>query len=193
MNGFLPVTTARSNHFDIILGFCYTLRSFGNDHLQHSRFNGLNEDSEIQARDFHKKQIASVVMNFSSIPWTISFHIGFICDKNTQVFEKKKQTRMHSSRIRTARSSSRPGGVSTRHPPRTRPREPGTPPDQTPLGPGTPPPVNRIRDTCKDITFPQLRLRAVKKNDGILVQILKRKIHIVLHSDSSFECFDFCQ
>ena len=46
---------------------------------------------EIQARDFHKKQIASVVMNFSSIPWTISFHIGFIWDKNTQVFEKKKQ------------------------------------------------------------------------------------------------------
>ena len=35
---------------------------------------------------------------------------------------------MHSSRMRTARSSSRPGGVSTRHPP-----GPGTLPwDQTP-------------------------------------------------------------
>ena len=34
---------------------------------------------------------------------------------------------MHSSRMRTARSSSRPGGVSTRH----------SPWEQTPPGPGT--------------------------------------------------------
>ena len=38
-------------------------------------------------------------------------------------------TRMHSSTMRTARSSSRPEGVSTMHPP----------PDQAPPGPGTPP------------------------------------------------------
>ena len=47
---------------------------------------------EIQAHDFHKKQVTSVVMNFGSIPWTISFHIGFVCDKNTRVFEKKNLT-----------------------------------------------------------------------------------------------------
>ena len=47
-------------------------------------------------------------------------------------------------------------------PPGTRhPLGPGTPRNQTPLVPGTPPHVNRITDTCKNITFPQLRLRAV--------------------------------
>ena len=62
-------------------------------------------------------------------------------------------TRMHSSRMRTARSSSRPGGSPS-----------GTPRDQAhPHGtrppPGTrhPPPVNRISHACKNITFPQLR------------------------------------
>ena len=66
--------------------------------------------------------------------------------------------------MRTARSSSQlgvspPAGTPrTRHPPpRARyPLGPGTP-----LGPGNPPAVNRITDTCKNITFPQLRLRAV--------------------------------
>ena len=42
-------------------------------------------------------------------------------------------TRMHSSRMCTARSSSRPEGVSTSHPPGSRP-----PPEQTPLRLGTP-------------------------------------------------------
>ena len=108
-------------------------------------------------------------------------------------------TRIHSSRMRTARSSSHPGGVSTSHPLRSRhplsrarhlrdqatphnqvpswdqalpkqappsrhPRA-GTPQDQAPPRtrhpPGPDPPVNRISDTCKNITFPQLRLRAV--------------------------------
>ena len=59
--------------------------------------------------------------------------------------------------MRTARSSSHLGGS-----------PPGTPPVHTPPGPGTSPPpgpdtnpVNRITDTCKNITFLQLRLRAV--------------------------------
>ena len=57
-----------------------------------------------------------------------------------------KITRMHSSRMRTARSSGRPGGggVSTRHPPGSRP-----PPRSRH------PPVNRITDACKNITVPQ--------------------------------------
>ena len=38
-------------------------------------------------------------------------------------------TRMHSSRMRTARSSGRPGRVSTRHPP-----GPDSPPGADPLG-----------------------------------------------------------
>ena len=54
-------------------------------------------------------------------------------------------TRMYSSRMRIARSST------VGPPPRTET------PSQTPL-----PPVNRITDRCKNITFPQLRLRAVK-------------------------------
>ena len=67
------------------------------------------------------------------------------------------------------------GAISTRHSPPSRSRTPPPwsmhPPDQAPPGPGTPrdqtlreqahPPVNRITDTCKNITFPQLRLRAV--------------------------------
>ena len=91
---------------------------------------------------------------------------------------------MHSSRMRTARSSSRRGGGSppstpreqtppprTRHPPtilgQAHPQVDQEPPqEQTPPGPGTPPDqappsVNRITDTCKNITFPQLRFRAV--------------------------------
>ena len=83
-------------------------------------------------------------------------------------------TRMHFSRMRTARSSSRARGVSTRQPPRTRhppgsrhPSEQEPPWEQTPQTrhpPGTrqppgadPPPVDRITDACENITLPQLR------------------------------------
>ena len=48
--------------------------------------------------------------------------------------------------MRTARSSSRPGGVSTRDPPGA---------DPPPPGPGTGPPVNRMTERCKNITLPQ--------------------------------------
>ena len=83
--------------------------------------------------------------------------------------QKFDQTRMHSSRMRTARSSSRLGGGSPPGTPlRSRP-SPGSrsPCDQAPPGTRHPPhrpdtpPVNRITDTCKNITFKQLRLRAV--------------------------------
>ena len=76
-------------------------------------------------------------------------------------------TRMHSSRMHTARSSSCPGGVSTRHPPGSRPPGPGTPREQTPPDQALPreqtppgsrhPPVDRITDACENITLPQLR------------------------------------
>ena len=83
--------------------------------------------------------------------------------------EKDDVTRMHSSRMRTARSSSRLGGMggwaggSLPGPPRTRhtPRDhapPRTmhPPDHAP--PRTMPlPVNRITHACENITLPQLR------------------------------------
>ena len=75
-------------------------------------------------------------------------------------------TRMHSSRMRTARSSSRPGGVSispprTRHPPQSRhpPPEQTPPRDQAPPLPpprSRHPPVDRMTDTCENITLPQL-------------------------------------
>ena len=41
--------------------------------------------------------------------------------------------------------------------PHMSPRQPCTPPGNQ----ANPPPVDRITDTCKNITFPQLRLRAV--------------------------------
>ena len=66
---------------------------------------------------------------------------------------------MHSSRMRTTRSSSRAGGA----PPGT-PRGPGTPRTQTPPGPGTPtgpdPPVDR-HTPVNILPCPKLRLRAV--------------------------------
>ena len=89
------------------------------------------------------------------------------------------QTRMHSSRMRTARTSNRVGvggvclsacwdtprcgngdlqgmlGYHPPPPPRPAARNAGIPslPPPTP----TPTPVNRITDTCKNITLPQLR------------------------------------
>ena len=89
------------------------------------------------------------------------------------------QTRMHSSRMRTARSSSRQGGGSppgtppeqapgTRHPPGAgTPLEPGTPRTRHPPGPGTPPDQapprgqNSWHTLLKIWPCPKLRLRAV--------------------------------
>ena len=89
------------------------------------------------------------------------------------IFNIQVTTRMHSSRMPTAHSSSRSGGSIPGTPP-----GPANPLEQASLGPGTPPwpdtpwtrhspgpsghpPVNRITDTWINITFPQLRLRAV--------------------------------
>ena len=66
---------------------------------------------------------------------------------------------MHSSRMRTARNSSRPGGLHQTpppgpgNPPRARhpPPEPGTPPPPE----QAPPAVNRMTNRCKNITLPQ--------------------------------------
>ena len=76
---------------------------------------------------------------------------------------------MHSSRMRTARSSSRPGGgVSTRQPLGPDPPGPGTPPR-----PGTPrdqaPPCGQT-DTYKHITLPQTSF-AGGKNTSIFRNI----------------------
>ena len=60
-------------------------------------------------------------------------------------------TRMHSSRMRTAHSSTVLGGSPWQRPPWT----------ETPLDRDPPPRVNRITDRCKNITFPQLHLQAV--------------------------------
>ena len=52
--------------------------------------------------------------------------------------QKHQETRMHSSRMRTARSSSRPGGSPPGTPSRTRPPRPDTPGIRhPPPGPGT--------------------------------------------------------
>ena len=111
------------------------------------------------------------------------------CRKQTLTDTKLAiKTRMHSSRMRTARSSSHLGGVSTRHPPGTRPPCNQTAPpeqapqDQEPLGPGTPPRIRHPPGTrppgagppgtrhppwtewqtgVKILPCPKLRLRAV--------------------------------
>ena len=77
------------------------------------------------------------------------------------------KTRMHSSRMRTARSSSRPGGSPQapveQTPPgantlweQTLPPGADTPQEQTNPSEQTPP-VDRITDACENITLPQLR------------------------------------
>ena len=62
----------------------------------------------------------------------------------------------------------------------------------------TPPPVNRITHTCKNITFPQLRLRAVKTTSKLLSGILLGKlvkidttILTALHSASTCKACNF--
>ena len=77
-------------------------------------------------------------------------------------------TRMHSSRMHTARSSSRPRGVSTRHPPEQVSPWPGTPRAGTPQTrhpPRADPPAcgqNSWHTLLKILPCPKLRLRAVK-------------------------------
>ena len=68
------------------------------------------------------------------------------------------QTRMHSRRMRTARSSSHPGGVHQATP-GTSPAEEAPPlgADHTPQRRHHPlPPINRLTDACENITLPQL-------------------------------------
>ena len=108
----------------------------------------------------------------------LSMHLIYVAPLNIV------STRMHSSRMRTARSSSRPGGLhqappGTRHPSRDQappwdqipfrtrhtlqrrpPSRPGTPPGADPPGPGTPP-VDR-HTPVNILPCPKLRLRAVK-------------------------------
>ena len=62
--------------------------------------------------------------------------------------QKLYQARMHSGRMRTARSSGHPGGSpsGTPHPS----SRGGDPRKETP-------PVNRITDACENITLPKLR------------------------------------
>ena len=110
------------------------------------------------------------------------------------------QTRMHSSRMRTARSSSRPRGVSTRHPPGTRPprsRHPqdqtphplgpdppfgaGTPRDQTPPPPGTRPPTPGTRPPGPDPPCGQNSWHTLLK----ILPCPKLRLHAVKNTVSS--------
>ena len=82
---------------------------------------------------------------------------------STAMQTQLRKTRMHSSRMRTARYSGclggcLPGGCLS--------RERGCLPKEcTPPGPKAAiPPVNRITDRCKNITFSQLLLRTVNSS-----------------------------
>ena len=79
-------------------------------------------------------------------------------------------TRKHSNRMHTTRSLLYRGISLTVNPPGQRPPGQRPPLDRDPPGQSPPrqrpplardPPVNRITDMCKNITFPQLRLRVV--------------------------------
>ena len=100
-------------------------------------------------------------MGLPIFPSAIDFCLHFFSDTESSYI-----TRMHSSRMRTVRSSSRllGGGIC--------PREGGLPKGGVcpggcvsciPVcnGANTPPPVDRMTDRCKNITFPKLRLRTV--------------------------------
>ena len=63
-------------------------------------------------------------MNFNS-------QLQIVVSKLTQLV-KLSYTRMHSSRMRTVRCRSRPGGVSTRHPPEEAPPGGSTPQEEAP-------------------------------------------------------------
>ena len=98
----------------------------------------------------------------------VSLIFGTECVPN----KSHSKTRMHSSRMRTARSSGRLGGCLHQAPPRSRhPLGADTPPpsrhpqtrhppqEQTapPPQPSRHPPVHRMTDACENITLPQLR------------------------------------
>ena len=68
-------------------------------------------------------------------------------------------TRIHSSRMRTARSSSRPGGLHQAPPNWDQTPRDQAPPTRHPPGPGTPP-VDR-HTPVNILPCPKLRLRAV--------------------------------
>ena len=82
------------------------------------------------------------------------------------MWQNAKGTRMHSSGMRTARSSGRPGGLhqtppwsrppgAGTHPPEQAPPKDQTPQSSHPPGSRHPPPMNRMTDRCKNITLPQ--------------------------------------
>ena len=86
-------------------------------------------------------------------------HPKFLCPRRKKwVKVKKIQTRMHCSRMRTASSLIVSPYLVVSHacPP------PATTHAPPPRATTHAPPVNRITHTCKNITFPQLRQRAVK-------------------------------
>ena len=91
---------------------------------------------------------------------------------SSQLEKHMSTTRMHSSRMRTARSSSHPGGLHQAPPPEQAPLDQAPPHckacwDSTPpaarhagippvMHAGiAPPPVNRMTNGCKNITLPQ--------------------------------------
>ena len=96
-------------------------------------------------RDHRKKQITFMFV-FSQCKRT--FKVLFF--QQIRFCSFTITTRMHSSRMRTARSSGRPGGLH-----QAPPRDQAPPPSRPPGTRHTPPPVNRMTNRCKNITLPQ--------------------------------------
>ena len=119
----------------------------------------------------HWRALQWLVHRTSQLPNRASVSVTNLPIAKVQVPLTKSKTRKHSSRMRTARfccwgstfpddavlrrevrfqGGYDPGGMVGRH--------------HTP-----PPPVNRLTDTRENITFPQLRLRAIKIHTKLLV------------------------
>ena len=90
-----------------------------------------------------------------------------------------------------------------RYPPSPRLMHAGihTPLAQCRLGYTHLPPVNRITDRCKNITFPQLRLRTVRMNTSFLLHLFLKLMHMTLrmgtmccfHNLSTTQECQYCQ
>ena len=103
-----------------------------------------NVDTHIELRRLPGNQAApQVALAVSSRSVQVQLFDCKICTSPLQLYNNISLTRMHSSRMRTVRSSSRPGCGPEDHPPGC---GPGDPPQARPLnfppgcGPGDPPP-----------------------------------------------------
>ena len=123
--------------------------------------------------------------------------LSLCCRQYTESLLTYFITRMHSSRMCTTRSSSRPQGFSTRHSPQSRPPGSRHPPQEQaaphPLGAGTfseqahtPPLWTEWQTGAKILPCPKLRLRVVKMRLLQAVLIVPELLNIDVNEKCCF-------